>query len=100
MRGTKVGLMGKRFGFCYGFIESERVCYILLAKTLKFNIKENEDAAWNLGITLLSIDKCLHMTYNCILLARKQRIEMSSVYLLHVSIVPPSIHAIVNLSAG
>lgn len=76
-------------------LRRERVCYILLAKTLKFNIKENEDAAWNLGITLLSIDKCLHMTYNCILLARKQRIEMSSVYLLHVSIVPPSIHAIV-----
>lgn len=96
-----MGLMGKRFGFCYGFIETWKgVLYILLAKTLKFNIKENEDAAWNLGITLLSIDKCLHMTYNCILLARKQRIEMSSVYLLHVSIVPPSIHAIVNLSAG
>lgn len=81
-------------------LRRERLCYILLAKTLKFNIKENEDAAWNLGITLLSIDKCLHISYNCILLARKQRIEMSPVYLLHVSIVPPSIHAIVNLSAG
>lgn len=36
-------------------LRRESICYIPLAKTLKFNIKDNEDAAW---IILLSIDKC------------------------------------------
>lgn len=49
----------------------EWVCYIFLVKILKFNIKENEDVVWNLGIILLLIDKCLYMIYNCILLVCK-----------------------------
>lgn len=67
----KWGYLVKDFGFVMVLLRCERVCYIFLVKILKFNIKENEDVVWNLGIILLLIDKCLYMIYNCILLVCK-----------------------------